>query len=351
MAETEQMLTQNWLSTRDEKASPESRLLQLITGNWPMQAVYAAARLELADHVKSGPKTAEQLARDTGAHAPSLYRLLRALSSLEVFSEDAEHRFGLTPMAEKLRKDAEGSLWAAAIMMGEEHYVAWGRLLDGVRQGEVSFKLQYGEGVFDYFEKHPEPARVFHRAMTELTSQTHVAAVEAYDFSRLRKLIDVGGGRGTLISAILKANPMLSGAVFDLPSVMDQTRLCLAEQGVADRCEAIGGDFFASVPGGGDAYILSTVIHDWHNADSLRILRNIHRAMQRPATLLLVEQVLKDRNEADFAKLADLNMLVMAGGLERTAEEFRALLAEAGFELVRIIPTKSASKVIEAVQR
>ena len=345
------MLTQNSLTRHDEKASPEARLLQLITGNWPMQAVYTAAKLELADHLKSGPKTAEQLASDTGADAPSLYRLLRALASLDIFQENAERQFGLTPMAEKLRKDAAGSLWAATIMMGEEHYTAWGRLLDGVRQGEVSFKLQYGEGVFDYLEKHPEPARIFHRAMTDLTSQTHVAAVEAYDFSRFGKLIDVGGGRGTLIAAILKANPRLHGAVFDLPSVMDNTRRYLTEQGVAERCETIGGDFFASVPAGWDAYILSTVIHDWHNADSLRILRNIHRAMTGPATLLLVEQVVKDGNEADFAKLSDLNMLVMAGGLERTAEEFRALLAEAGFELVRIIPTKSASKVIEAVRR
>jgi O-methyltransferase domain/Dimerisation domain len=345
------MLNENALSKPVEDAPPEARLLQLISGSWTMQAVYTAARLELADHVKAGPKSAEQLARDTGAHAPSLYRLLRALASLGIFVEDSERRFGLTPMAEKLRKDAPDSLWGSTVMMGEEHYVAWGRLLDGVRQGKVSFQLQYGEGVFDYFEKHPESARIFHRAMTELTSKTHVAAVEAYDFSRLRKLIDVGGGRGTLISAILKANPHLHGAVFDVPSVMEQTRNYLTEQGVADRCEAIGGDFFASVPAGGDAYILSTVIHDWHDADSLRILKNVHQAMNGPGTLLLVEQVLKDRNEPDFAKFMDLNMLVMAGGMERTGEEFRALLRDAGFDLVRIIPTKSASKVIEAVRR
>ncbi len=268
-----------------------------------------------------------------------------------MFKEDDAGRFTITPMADKLRKKAAGSLWASTLMMGEEHYVAWGRLLDGVRQGETSFKLQYGVGVFDYFETHQDSARIFHRAMTELTSQTHVAAVDAYEFSRFGKLIDVGGGRGTLISAILKANPQLRGAVYDLPSVMEQTRRYLAEQGVADRCEAIGGDFFASIPAGADAYILSTVIHDWHNAESLKILRNIHRAMPPAGKLLLVELVLKGRNEPDFGKLMDLNMLVMAGGLERTADEFRALLAEAGFELTRIVPTKSASHVIEAVRR
>jgi len=345
------MLTKEALAAKDDKASPESRLLQLITGNWPMQAVYTAARLELADHLHASPKTAEELAPLVGAHAPSLYRLLRALASLGIFAEEDSGRFVMTPMADKLRKESDKSLWAAAIMMGEEHYTAWGRLIDGVRTGKTSFNLQYGEGVFDYFEKHPEPARIFHRAMTELTSQTHVAAIEAYDFSQFRKLIDVGGGRGTLISAILRANLQLRGAVYDLPSVMEQTRRYLAEQGVADRCEALGGDFFQSIPSGADAYILSTVIHDWHNADSLRILRNIHAAMNGPGTLLLVELVLKAGNEADFGKLMDLNMLAMAGGLERTAEEFRALLAEAGFELQRIIPTRSPSHVIEAVRR
>ena len=212
------MLTQDSLSAHDDKASPEGRLLQLIAGNWPVQAVYVAAKLELADHLQAGPKTADQLARDTGAHPPSLYRLLRALASLGIFAEDSERRFGLTQIAEKLRKDAQGSLWATAIMMGEEHYSAWGRLLDGVRQGEVSFKLQYGQGVFDYFEKHPGPASIFHRAMTELTNQSHVAAVEAYDFSRFRKLIDVGGGRGTLLAAILKANPQLRAPFSTCPA-------------------------------------------------------------------------------------------------------------------------------------
>jgi SAM-dependent methyltransferase len=345
------MLKDGSLDKPDERLPPENRLMQLITGNWPMQAVYSAAKLELADHIHAGPKTSDELARLVGADASSLYRLLRALVGLGIFSEGADGRFTMTPMADKLRKNASNSLWAATLMMGEEHYIAWGRLLDGVKRGETSFKLEYGEGVFDYFETHQESARIFHRAMTELTSQTHVAAVEAYDFSQFGKLIDVGGGRGTLVSAILKANPQLRGAVYDLPSVMEQTRRYLAEQGVADRCEAIGGDFFASIPEGADAYILSTVIHDWHNADSLRILRNIHRAMKATSKLLLVELVLKGRNEPDFGKLMDLNMLVMAGGLERTAEEFRSLLAEAGFEMTRIVPTKSPSHVIEAVRK
>ncbi len=345
------MLNEKSFDTQDTAAPPEARLMQMVAGSWHMQAIYSAAKLELADHIHDGPKTAEQLARIVGAHAPSLHRLLRALASLGVFSEDEAGRFSMTPVADFLRKNATKSLWASTVMMGEEHYVAWGRLVDGVRQGETSFKLQYGVGVFDYFETHQDSARIFHRAMTELTSQTHVAAVDAYDFSGFRKLIDVGGGRGTLISAILKANPQLHGAVYDLPSVMDQTRRYLAEQGVADRCEAIGGDFFASIPPGADAYILSTVIHDWHNAESLKILRNIHRAMPAAGKLLLVELVLKGRNEPDFGKLMDLNMLVMAGGLERTADEFRALLAEAGFELTRIVPTKSKSNVIEAVRR
>ncbi|HVU87684.1 MAG TPA: methyltransferase [Pirellulales bacterium] len=345
------MLQEGSLDKSTEEATPESRLIQLVLGSWPAQAVYSAAKLELADHLHAGPKTADELAAKVGAHAPSLYRLLRALASLGVFSEDQEGRFTMTPMAELLRKNSDRSMWAATVMMGEEHYEAWGKLLQGVQQGETSFKLLYGVGVFDYFETHQEAARIFHRAMTEMTSQTHVAAVEAYDFSRFGKLIDVGGGRGTLIAAILRANPKLRGAVYDLPSVMDQTRGYLAEQGVADRCEAVGGDFFASIPEGADAYILSTVIHDWHDAESLKILRNIHRAMKPAGKLLLVERVLKGRNEPDFGKLMDLNMLVMAGGLERTAEEFQALLADAGFEMTRIIPTKSPSQVIEAVRR
>lgn len=329
---------------------PAEEMMGLVTGSWISQVIYVAAKLGLADRLAEGPKTAAELAFATQVDERSLYRLLRAAASIGIFRELDDSQFESTPLGDTLRDDSPHSVRATAIMMGAEHYVAWGHLLDGIRTGRTPFELAYELPVFDFFDRHPEAAETFHRAMFELTSQTHVAVAKAYDFSSLKTVVDVGGGHGTLLAAILKAHPTVRGVLFDLPKVVRGASELLERKGVADRCEIAGGDFFESVPAGGDAYILSTVIHDWEDERSVAILRNIANVIPPDGKLLLVERVLAGANEQDFGKFADLNMLVMTGGQERTADEFERLLAMAGFRLTRILPTASSSSIVEAVK-
>ncbi|MBX3413944.1 MAG: methyltransferase [Pirellulales bacterium] len=333
--------------TTDAGQAPR-QLMKLVTGGWVAQTISVAARLGLADLLAEGPRSASELAAETNAHPRSLYRLLRALAVVGVFEELSDEQFQLTPLAELLRTDASHSLRYAAIMLGENHhYGAWGNLLGAVQSGGIAFNETFGVPVFDYFQAHPEAADVFNRAMTELSSNVHVAVVDAYDFTPFETIVDIGGGHGALLSAILRANPKLRGVLFDQPDVVAGAEPHLEARGVAERCHTAPGDFFQSVPAGGDAYLLATVIHDWTDEQSVQILRNVRRAIRPNGRLLLVEQVLQGPNADDFGKFADLNMLVMTGGGERTEAEFRELYARAGFELLRIVPTRSSSAVIE----
>jgi len=322
--------------------------MKFVTGAWVAQAISVAAKLGIPDLLAAGARTAADLAAQTNCHPRSLYRLLRALTTIGVFEELADEQFQLTPLAELLRTDSPHSLRYAAIMLGENHhYGAWGHLLGAVQSGGIAFDETFGVPVFKYFDSHPEAARVFNHAMTELSSNVHIAVVDAYDFTPFETIVDIGGGHGALLSAILRANPKLRGVLFDQPAVVEGAEPHLAARGVADRCHTAPGDFFQAVPEGGDAYVLATVIHDWTDDQSVEILRNIRRAIRPNGRLLLVEQVLKGPNAEDFGKFADLNMLVMTGGGERTEEEFRQLYERAGFELLRVIPTRSSSAIIE----
>lgn len=337
----------------DENATPDKQpphltLLRMITGQWVSQAIAVAARLEVADHLAAELQTADELSAKIGCHAPSLYRLLRGLSGVGVLEEDDKHRFSLTETGEYLRRHHERSLWATAIMMGDEHADAWSNLLESVRDGRVAFEHTFDVPVFDYYEANPDSAKIFHQAMSELTSQSERAVVEAYDFSRFETVVDVGGGRGTLLAAILRANPEVRGIVFDQPSVMDSANETIVHERLAERAEARGGDFFRSVPPGADCYILSFVIHDWNDEDSIRILKNVREAMNPEGRVILAEHVVKPPGEEDFAKMSDLNMLVMTGGLERTREEFGKLMAQAGLELIGVTATKAALSLVEA---
>lgn len=322
--------------------------MKLVTGTWVAQAISTAARLGIADLLAAGPQSVAHLASHCSCHERSLYRLLRALSTVGIFEELADARFQLTPLADPLRSDSPHSLRNAAIMLGEPpHYAAWGNLLGAVQSGGIAFNEVFGMPVFKYFGAHADAAEVFNHAMTELSSNVHVAVVNAYDFSRFETIVDVGGGHGALLSAILLANPQLRGVLFDQPSVVEGAEPHLEARGVAERCHTAPGDFFQAVPEGGDAYLLATVIHDWNDDESVQILRNIRRAIRPNGRLLLVEQVLKEPNTDDFGKFADLNMLVMTGGGERTESEYRELYRRAGFELLRIVPTRSSSAIIE----
>lgn len=328
--------------------SPHATLLRMISGYWLSQAIYVAAKLGIAELLKDGPRTAEDLAGTTKTHAPALRRLLRALGSVGVFAETDDGRFTLTPLAEPLREDLPGSQRALAVMNGEEHYRAYGELLHSVRTGETGFDKVYGQPVFDYLSKHPEQGALFDAAMTGVHGRETAAMIAAYDFSGFNSVIDIGGGNGTTLTAVLQRWPHIQGTLFDLPAVIERARPGLAAAGVAARCRTIGGNFFESVPAGADVYMMRHIIHDWDDPRSKTILGNCRKAIgHQPAKLLLIESVIPPGNAPSFGKLLDLTMLVIPGGLERTEAEYRELFAACGFRLTRIMPTSADVSVIE----
>jgi hypothetical protein len=340
------------MPTPSTSVSPTQAVLQVIAGFWLSRCVYIAAKLGLADLVQESPKTPAELAVLTGTHAPSLYRVLRALASNGWLPEDADGRVGSTALSAGLITGAPGSLRALATTeLGEEHYPAWGNLLFSVKTGELAFDNVFGMPNWQYWAGHDEHAQVFNRAMSEMTAVIEPAVLSMCDFSPFKTIVDVGGGRGTLISSILQAYPDARGIVLDLPHVIDEGRQLIADQQLAGRCELIPGDFFKDVPSGGDAYILKWVLHDWDDEKSIAILRNCRRAMGREGRLFVVEAPLSSRNEPSMHKLMDINMLVMTGGRERTHTEYEQLFDAAGFELARVTATPLELAVLEAMPR
>lgn len=329
---------------------PPMAMLQLISGFWISRGVYIVAKLGIADLVKDGPKTADELAAATHTHAPSLFRVLRALASVRVLSQDGD-RFGSTPLLETLRADVPGSLRAFAMTeLGEEHYPAWGELLHSVRTGGIAFDHTFGMNAWEFFKRNPDNAKMFNDAMSGMTAQANAAILPAYDFAGITTLVDVGGGHGGLIASILQRHPQMRGILFDSPQVIDGARAAVDGAGVSDRCRLVSGNFFEAVPAGGDAHILKWIIHDWDDEQSVAILKNCHRALPDDGKLVLVEAVVPAGSEPHFSKFIDLNMLVMTGGRERTDGEFRTLYDAAGFRLTRIVPTESPFSVIEGVR-
>lgn len=329
------------------KPTAQDQMARMITGSWIAQAVYVAAKLGIADRLINGSQSVEALAQATGTHARSLYRLLRALASVGVFSEDGAGQFHLTPLAETLRSDEPSSQWAMAVMMGEEHYQAWGDLLASVRTGETAFDRIYGKPIFEYLGERPEQAALFDAAMTSIHGRETQAFIDAYDLSGINVLADIGGGNGRNLIGILQRFPKMKGLLFDLPHVIERARPNLEEAGVADRCQLIAGNFFESIPVEADAYFMRHIIHDWDDEKATRILRNLRHSLPERAKLLVVEHVLPTGNEPSFGKLLDLNMLLLPGGVERTEDEFRQLYQDAGFQLTRIVPTQGDLSVVE----
>jgi len=324
------------------------QMLQIISGFWISRAVYVIARLGIPDLLKAGPKTADELANATKMHAPSLYRLLRALASVGVVSAQGE-RFGLTPLSETLVTDAPGSLrWFAVSELGQEHYPAWGNLMQSVKTGEIAFDHFFGVDIWTYFQRNPEDAAVFNDSMSSVTAAANEEIMTRYDFSGFKKVVDIGGGHGGLITSILKKNSHVKGVLFDAPSVIEGARQRIEAAGLGDRCETVSGDFFKSVPAGGDAYLMKWIIHDWDDQKAITILRNCRNEMQPNGKLILVDCVVPETDDPHFSKFIDLNMLVMTGGKERTAKEFEKLLSEAGFKMLRVVPTKVPTSIVEA---
>ncbi len=326
-------------------------LQRMINGYMVSQALYVAARLGLADLVAAGPKPPEVLAEATGTHAPSLYRLLRALASVGVFAEDDQGRFGLTALGSPLRSDAPVPLGGWAVFSGDpENWRAWGDLMYSVTTGGTAFAHVWGMPNWEYRAKNPAANAVFNAAMTSVSMIRASAVLDAYDFSQVGVLADIGGGHGAFLSAALTRHPTLRGLLFDLPHVVADAPSFLAAVGVASRCQVVGGDFFAAAPTGADVYLLSKVLHDWGDEPARAILARCHAAMRGRGRLLLVEAVVPPGNTPHPSKLADLHMLVgTEGGRERTGEEWQALLASVGFSLTRIVPTRGDNSVLEAV--
>jgi hypothetical protein len=327
--------------------SPQEEMNRLLSGYWLSKAVYVAAKLGIADLLAHQGKSADDLARETKTHGPSLYRMLRALASVGVFVEDTPGRFSLTPMATCLRSDVPGSQRALAIMLGEEQFRAWSEFLYSVQTGKTAFDRVFGMPAFDYLSKNPEQAKVFDAAMVGVHGRETSAMTEVYDFSDIPVLADIGGGNGSLLTTVLQKYPAMKAILYDLPGVTERAKISLQTAGLADRCQVIGGSFFESVPGGANAYLMRHIIHDWDDEKATRILKNVHRAIPNAGRLLIIESVIPPGNEPAFGKLLDLHMLVVPGGKERTEHEYQTLLEAGGFRLARIVPTKAEVSVIE----
>lgn len=325
------------------------QMLQFVTGFWMSRAVFVLAKLGIPDQLQSGPKSVEELAQATDTHAPSLYRLLRALASNGVVKTENDGRFALTPLSELLVTGAPGSVRSFIISeLGQEHYPAWGNLMHSVKTGEIAFDNHFGVDIWGYFAQNPEDAAVFNDSMSNMTAAVNEAIMSRYDFSPFNNIVDVGGGHGGLITSILRQNPQANGVLFDAGVVIEGARPRLEAAGVADRCEAVSGDFFKAVPAGGDAYVMKWIIHDWEDEKAIAILKNCRSQMQPNGRLIIVDCVVPENDEPDFSKTFDLNMMVMTGGKERTAAEFEHLLATAGFKLLRVIPTELPTSIVEA---
>jgi len=318
----------------------------MVNGYQVSQAIYVAATLGIADLLKDGSRTSDELAVATEADPPTLYRLLRALAAVDVLHEEDGRRFALTPVGEQLRSDHPQSLHGWAAFIGRPYYwEAWGHLIESVCTGENAFRLLNGTDIWSYRAERPDESAIFDRAMMALTGATNRALLDAYDFGRFGTVCDVGGGNGALLASLLVKYPEMQGILFDQTHVVANAGDILRD--VADRCRVVPGSFFESVPEGGDAYVLKSIIHDWDDKQSTTILRACRRAVNG-GLLLVVERILGDPNEDPATKFSDLNMLVAPGGQERTVEEFGELLAAAGFELGGVTATSSGLAVLEA---
>jgi O-methyltransferase domain/Dimerisation domain len=337
----------------DPQDAPTVELARrLIMGFRTTQLVHIAARLGIADLLKDGPQGASALATAVGAHPRALYRLLRALASLGIFAETTDGRFDLTPLAQTLRSDVPGSLRPLALLYGDEWlWTAYGRTLYSIMTGLPAFDQVHGQTLFDYLHLHPPAALTFDQGMTAYSEQEAAAVLRAYDFSGASTLVDVGGGQGALLAAILTAYPQAYGILFEHSSVIDRARHVMAHAGLADRCAMKPGDFFEAVPDGGDVYLLKSILHNWDDGRSTTILKNCRNVMRRSSRILIIERIVPDGNEPSEAKLFDVNMLVILGGLERTKTEYESLLEEAGFHLTQVIPTRAPVSILEGVPR
>lgn len=332
--------------------APSDQIMQLSNGYMAAACLYIVAKLRIADQLAGGPKSVAQMADGSrGVHQDSLYRVLRALASIGVFTETAPREFANTPASELLRERIPGSLRDTVLFMtNPTHFRVFAELEHSVMTGETALKHFSGLAAFEFLRQNPAEEEVFNAAMSNLSSHYAHAVLEAYDFSGLGTVADIGGGHGALLCAVLKKHYGLRGIVFDAPHVARGAALHIDSAGLGERCQALGGDFFEKVPEA-DSYVLKSVIHDWDDKRAVAVLKNCAAAMRGDkGKILLLEMVLSPGNEPHFGKWIDLEMLAMAGGRERTEAEFAELLKQAGLRLTRVVRTKAPVCVIEAVK-
>lgn len=327
-------------------------LLRMVTGFWVSQALYVAATLGLADLLRDGAQTTDDLARRTGAHAPSLYRLLRALTSVGVFAEEPPGQFTVTPLGTYLRSDRPDSVREAALVFGSPYlWTAWGKLFHSVQTGEPAFDHLHGQGFFAYLSGHPEEAEHFNQFCAKTAALREEPLLAGYDdFASIKVLLDVGGGYGAILAAVLRAHSAMRGILFDAPNVVAGAPPVLEAAGVANRCTVVGGNFFDQVPSGADACLLASILHDWDDERAVTILRNCQQALPAGGRLLVLEHVVPDRHLAPETAFMDLNMQVVLPGKERTVGEFRELFEAAGFRLKRILPLGPFAGLVEGIR-
>jgi O-methyltransferase domain/Dimerisation domain len=330
--------------------SPNSQIVEeMLRGYRTTQMLHVIAKLGVADHLAAGSCTAAELAQLVGANADALYRLLRALAALGIFTERSDGQFDLTEAGASLRSDIPGSIRKAAILYGESWWWnAWGGLFETVRTGQTAFNRVHAIDLFDYLRTHFPAAELFNDCMHLMTSEQGTDIVSAIDFSSTRKLIDVGGGHAALTALILAANPNIHVILFDSPEVIATVRTKFEALGIPDQCELVAGDFFHSVPLGGDTYVLKDILHDWDDQRATDILRNVNRAMNGSGQLLVIERTIPAGNSFSPGKLVDISMLVLTGGRERTETEYRSLLSSAGFSVKSVVMLQTKMMVMAA---
>ena len=337
------------MNVDQQNLPPHAQLIQMASAYWVSKLIYAAARLGLADQLAAGPKSAAELAGPTRTHAPALHRLMRTLASLGILTERDAQRFALTPLGEALKTGAPGSARATVLTFSSPYFVgAFEEIMHSLQTGKTGFEKANGKPIFDYFAEHPEDASRFSETMVGFHGAEPAAVAAAYDFSGCGKVVDVGGATGNMLAAVLKRYPNPRGVLFDMPHVVADAPALLKERGVESRVSIESGSFFEKVPAGGDAYILSHIIHDWSEEQCLTILGHCKKAMKPDGRLLIVEMVLPTGDTPHPGKILDMVMLVVPGGQERTESEYSTLLKKAGFKLLRVVPTESAVSVVEA---
>jgi len=333
----------------EQMLTPEDQMMQWITSKWITKPICVITELGIADILRDGPLSVDDLAKKTDTHAPTLFRILRALSSVGVFSETEDLVFGLTPLSQCLFSNALRPI--ARMFLSEWHDKAWSGLSHTARTGEPAFDHTFGKPSFEWFEENPVARSILDQGQGSKAVGFANAVIEAYDFSGFKSICDIGGGQGTFLIQLLAAYPHIKGYVAELPGAVGSAKKTIAKANLSGRCKAVSYDFIKEAPPVCDAYFLVNVLHDWNDEICIRILKNITNTMNADTRLWVIEYIIEPGPGFSVAKLLDIEVLVMSGGRERSINEYKTLVSSAGLEVSRIIPMKSGPVMMECLMK